>query len=453
LHRRADSAFRFLAEANEVLASSLDFEETLQSVARIVVPALADWSAVHLATPGGTAELLTACHTDPAKEALVRELQRRYPAEPDASASATRVLRTGKTALVPEVDDDMLMAAARDRDHLRLLRALGLRSFVCAPLTARGRVIGTLSLASAESGRRYRVGDVALVEDLARRAALCVDNARLFHDAGEATHRLQEALAEAARAREELRAGAERHAAELEHRVAERTGDLNAFTWSISHDLRAPLRAVAGLADALAEDCGAQLDTRGLDYVDRMRTAALRMDAMIDALLQYCRLGHTEVRLEGIDLGAAVARVLADLRAELDERDALVTVLAPLPQVRAFVPVLEQVLANLLSNAVKFVPPDTRPRIAVRAELPDPARVRLWIEDNGIGIEPHHQERVFHVFERLHGQEAYPGTGIGLAIVRRGMERLGGAAGVESRLAQGSRFWIELPVAPAESAA
>jgi PAS domain S-box-containing protein len=252
-------------------------------------------------------------------------------------------------------------------------------------------------------------------------------------------------------------------AATLERRVEERTRELqeaneelDAFAYTISHDLRAPLRAMEGFARILLDDYAAALDDDGRRYARRIVDAAARMEALIQDLLAYSRLSRAEVELRPTDLDGAVGQALAALREGDAGRRARVEVAGrPLPRVLANATVLGQALANLLANAAKFVPPGADPEIRVAAETREGGRrVRLWVEDRGIGVAPEHRERVFRVFERLHGQEAYPGTGIGLAIVRKAAERMGGAAGLEPGPGgRGSRFWIELDAAGAPAAA
>ncbi len=239
---------------------------------------------------------------------------------------------------------------------------------------------------------------------------------------------------------------------DLEERVRERTrslqesvSELESFAYTVAHDLRAPLRAVHILGEMLIEDCAAKLDPKELDYLREMVEAGARMDTLITGLLAYSRIGRQELPLDAIDLGVVIERVLEDLRADHGLREVVLQVDPSLPRVRAHSLLLGQAISNLISNAVKFVAPGVVPEVRIRATRgSDAGRVRLWIEDNGIGIAPEYQPKLFRVFERLHGREDYPGTGIGLAIVRRAMERMGGSAGVESTPGEGSRFWIEL---------
>jgi PAS domain S-box-containing protein len=183
----------FLAGASTELASSLDYQTTLANVARLAVPTLADWCTVEVVEDGRLRTLAVA-HVDPAKVAMAEELQRRYPSDPQAPTGSPNVIRTGVSELYPEITDDMLVAGSRDEEHLRLSRELQLRSALCVPLTARGRVLGAFTLISAESGRRYGGDDLAFAEDLARRAAVAIDNAHLHSETREAAVRLQRAV-------------------------------------------------------------------------------------------------------------------------------------------------------------------------------------------------------------------------------------------------------------------
>ncbi len=275
---------------------------------------------------------------------------------------------------------------------------------------------------------------------------LAIEDVTVLRDA-EANQSLRVEAAERERREREL----QEHAAELERRVKERTSELQeanaaleVFGFSVSHDLRTPLRNVQSLAQALVEDCGDRLDAGGRDFCRRIIDAVRKMDTLINDLLAYSRLSRSDLPLARVDLNEMLAEVQAALANVIREGQAEVEVQGPLPPVMAHHLTLVQIVTNLVTNAVKFVAPGVRAKVRVRAE--DVGEwVRLWVEDNGLGISPEHQQRIFSVFERLHGEESYPGTGIGLAIVRKGVERMGGRAGVESEVGQGSRFWLNLP--------
>jgi signal transduction histidine kinase len=243
----------------------------------------------------------------------------------------------------------------------------------------------------------------------------------------------------------------------LESRVIDRTaqlansrGEMEAFTYTVAHDLRAPLRAMHGFSQLLLDEYQDKpLDAEGKNTIRRIMEASRRMDVLIQDLLAYSQLSREAVHVESIELDPILEGVLRDLAPDLDRSGASVKVEGPLPSVPAARATLPRVLTNLISNALKFVPPGVKPMIRIRAERRD-GRPRLWVEDNGIGIASEFHTRIFRVFERLNKTEHYPGTGIGLAIVARAMERMGGRVGLESESGHGSRFWIEFPTAPLE---
>lgn len=222
----------FLAEASAALNASLDYEDTSANLARLAVPRLADWCVVTLREEDGGLRQLAAAHTDPAKGALVEELTRRYAPPADAPYGYPRVLGTGRPDLIPEIPDELLAAVAVDAEHLALLRRVGLRSQMCVPLVARGRAIGALTLVSAAAGRRYDADDLALADELARRAAVAIDRARLYHSALEAREQFARqaarlnALAEISQALSEARLDLSTVLEVATHRVVEVLGDV-----------------------------------------------------------------------------------------------------------------------------------------------------------------------------------------------------------------------------------
>ncbi len=240
-----------------------------------------------------------------------------------------------------------------------------------------------------------------------------------------------------------------RHAVELEATVAERTaqlretiGELEAFSYSISHDMRAPLRAMRGFAEILLEKYSAQLDAEGINYLERIHVAAGRLDSLIQDVLTYTRVLHAEVKIETVDLDALIRQVIGTYP-QLQKNDVEIQIEGVLPKVLGGEASLAQCITNLFSNAVKFVAPKTSPRVKVRAEA-IASDIRLWVEDNGVGIAPNDQVRIFKMFERVNRATAYEGTGMGLTIVQKAVERMGGQMGVESEVGQGSKFWIQL---------
>jgi PAS domain S-box-containing protein len=250
------------------------------------------------------------------------------------------------------------------------------------------------------------------------------------------------------RAQQKLKA----HAVDLERTVAARTKDLQAmneqleaFVYSIAHDLRAPLRAIMGYSQLLQDDHAAHLQAAAQTLLKRMQSSSEFMDKLLLDLLAFGRTARAEMELGPVDVKKAWEAAVFQCAGQIEQSQAQVDALPPLPVVIAHEATLGQCLANLLSNALKFMPENARPRVRFWAEDRNHA-ARLWVEDNGLGIPPEQRERVFRVFERLHGAR-FPGTGIGLSIVRKGVERMGGNVGVKSEQGNGSRFWIELPKA------
>lgn len=346
---------------------------------------------------------------------------------------------------VPDVANLMQRPVALERQL-----AAGYHSFLAAALGLDGDYIGDLILVARQPDA-FSVEAQETAQEVANQLAIAIQQSRL---------------------REQLM----RYTTELEQRVAERTAalldavdGLEAFSYSASHDLRAPLRSMQGLSQALLEDYRNQLDATARLYIQEIAASARQADQLVTDLLDYGRLSRADMAMQEINLTEVVAAVLSQLEDELRSQQATVTVNDPLPDVIGHRPTLIQAILNLMTNAIKFVPGDRLPQVQIWAELtaqpPDrpedqPADqfkdqpdllnwVRLWIVDNGIGIAPEHQEQIFQSFERLHTTEEYPGTGVGLAIVRKGVERMGGTVGVVSEPGQGSQFWIKLKKASA----
>jgi signal transduction histidine kinase len=242
--------------------------------------------------------------------------------------------------------------------------------------------------------------------------------------------------------------------ADLEQRIAERTRQLQdanealeTFGFSVSHDLREPLRTIQGYANVLKQDFAeGHLDKASL-YIGRIEAVAHRVDTMVSDLLEFARLSRTEIAIETVAVADAIQDMRSMLHAETDLARAELRFDMPDGLlVKAHRQTFVQAPTNLVSNAVKFVAPDTTPVVSIGARQTGNV-VRVTIEDNGIGIPETAQGNIFNVFERLHGEEQYPGTGIGLAIVKKGVERMGGGVGVTSAPGAGSTFYVELPAA------
>jgi signal transduction histidine kinase len=283
-------------------------------------------------------------------------------------------------------------------------------------------------------------GNVTLLERPLRPSTL-VSSLRVALRSRRRQHQIRGLLEQQRKFREELEKRVEERTARLTETIAE----LEAFSYSVSHDLRTPLRAMQGYSEFLWEDYSAQLDDTGKEYLHRILQASGRLDRLVQDILAYSRLSRGEWEIKDIHLQKLLKDVIEsypmlqpssiDIESEL-----------PLLAVRGHEGSLTQVFSNLLTNALKFVPEGRKPRVKIRTE-PFDGKVRLWFEDNGIGIAPAYWERIFKIFEKAPGEKEYDGTGIGLAIVRKAVERMGGRVGVTSAVGDGSKFWIELPEA------
>jgi signal transduction histidine kinase len=321
---------------------------------------------------------------------------------------------------------------------------LPVRSYLAVPVVSRhGSVIGGLFFGHPEAGV-FTAHAEELISGIAAQASVAIDNATLYRAA-------QREIAERKRVAEELQEAREKlshHAEDLEKQVALRTASLQEalaqleeFSYSVSHDLRAPLRAIGGYNKVVRDDFRGILPPEAIGYLDRIERSAQRMECLINDVLTMSRVARAEVNLRPVTLQSFIKDIIEHYsNMQLPAAD--VSIDTP-HSVLADDVALGQALTNLLSNSVKFVRPGGKPKVSVRSERND-GRVKIWVEDEGIGIPAHHREKLFGMFQRLPGTSKFEGTGIGLAIVRKAVERMGGKVGMEPNEPHGSRFWIEL---------
>lgn len=410
----------FLAEASRVLASSLDYETTLASVARLAVPDVADWCTVDLLDAEGKLERLAVAHVDPAKVEWAHELQRKYPPDPSAPTGVYNVIRTGKAEFYPEISDELLVAAARDPEQLQIIRAIGFTSAITVPLVARERTLGAITLVSAESGRRFGEADVALAEDLARRAATAIDNAALYREAQAAV-----------RARDQ-------------------------FVSIASHELKTPLTmllATAQLLQRRAEREGnrSEQDLRSFAIVGEQ---SKRLNRLVTSLLDMSRIetGQLSIERQPVEIGALTNRLVDELRHTYP----LYRIELTLPGVPLIIEGdelrLEQVVQNLVQNAVRYSSQGSPINVAVEERE---GSVCISVADQGIGIPEAALPRLFTRFYRAPNvdQRNTAGMGIGLFVVKEIVTLHGGEVKVTSAEGQGSTFTVCFPLRQAHPAA
>jgi signal transduction histidine kinase len=423
---------RLLTDAGALLEGSFDIDALRRRIAELIVERAADVCVMHVREGDRFRRVvLHAAHPSP-----LPALERAFPREEEVEAYRSAL--AGRAELFMQLLPAELAAVVPGRERGLALRRAGVLSVVRAPLRRHGTTCGLLTLASTQPAREYDLADLGLADNLAYRLSLAWQSSLLY----------EEAQAELIR-RKEAEAKLQEFNAELERRVRERTvllqemtREANSFAYTVAHDLRAPLRAISGFCHMLQEDYGHAIDAVGRVYLDRVLQGAQRMDDLIFDLLEYARVNQTDLLRDRVDLDELAEELLRRMAPEIAERKADVRRVGELGAVVGHRPVILQVLANLVSNALKFVAPGVRPEVRIRGEA-GAGRVRVVVEDNGIGIAPEYQDRIFGIFERLNRAEDYPGTGIGLAIVRRAVERMGGRVGVDSTVGQGSRFWVE----------
>ncbi|HYO52650.1 PAS domain-containing hybrid sensor histidine kinase/response regulator [Archangium sp.] len=420
--RRAEDNLRFLAEVSEALASSIDYATTISSVARVAVPRFADWCCVFIREgEQGTPRLLAANHRDAVRAERLREMYLRYPLSELAPHGPGRVLHTGRGELLPRVTDEVLRSIAQGPEHLGWLRELMTQSTLVVPLTVSGNTFGAIAFGTTPSGRIYGPEDQRVAEEVARRASVAIENARLFH------------LAQS-----------ERRRAEEANRLKDE------FLATMSHELRTPLTSMLGWVQMLRSGIVAEEKRgRALETIERNARAQAQL---IEDLLDVSRILTGKMRLDVVtlELSDVVTAALDSVRPAAEAKGirlqpVLDTNIGPLlgdPHR------LQQVVWNLLSNAVKFTPKGGRIHVSLRREH---SAALITIQDTGQGISP---DFLPYVFERFRQAEAsttrkHGGLGLGLSIVKHLVEMHGGTVEAYSEgEGKGTSFTVHLPVSP-----
>ncbi len=420
----AKARLKFLADASHLLSTSLSFQEAFQKIAELAVPFVADWCVVDLLQDDGSVKRIAIAYADKSKAAIATAIVEEYPPSPEVPNGVYQVLRTGEAVYLPEVDADFIAQAAQDERHRELLKAIGIRSLVILPLSARGQQLGTLSLLTAESGRRLGKAELELARELAMRGAMAIDTARLYQEA----QALNEELEQRVKARTK----------QLEEAVHE----LEAFSYSVSHDLRAPLRSINGFSQALLEDYSHALPEQARDYLQRIRAGAQRMGELIDDLLTLSRLARSELHFKQVDLSRLAHQLSESLREAEPDRSVITRIQDGL-KAKGDERFLALALGNLLENAWKFTVHREEAVIEVGQQSQPPHA--FYVRDNGVGFDMAYASRLFTPFQRLHTSDNFAGSGIGLATVQRIVHRHGGRVWAEAEVGKGATFYFTLP--------
>ena len=425
---QTEEAQRYLAQASALLGKSLDVEESLQSLAQMVVPDLADWCRIDMLAPDGNVRLVAVTHSDQEKVKWARRLAEEYPTRMDQPAGLPNVLRTGIAEVYPDITEEMLAEGVSDPTYLELLKTVQFRGVVIAPIISPRGVLGAITLVSAESRRRYGDREVSLATELGRRAGMAVENARIL----DAEKTARAAAVNAQRAAEEANAAKSQ------------------FLAFMSHELRTPLNAISGYVDLILAGVHGPVSAAQQNALEKVNRSQRKLLGLINNVLNFVRLdaGH-------VDINAAVTPVSAML-------DEVASLLAPQLQAKgiahefscedgvtfyADADKAQQILLNLLSNAIKFT--DVGGRIDVACER-DGDSVIFTVRDTGCGIAPEKLNAVFEPFVQIDRtlKSPHEGTGLGLAISRDLAEQMRGALTVTSEVGTGSVFTLVLPASP-----
>ena len=399
-----------LAEASRVLSTSFDYQTTLAALVRLAVPTLADYCALDILEGENEFKRIGEAHVDPTKSSLIRKVGTFPRSALTAQHPLIRVMTTGYPVLEAEITPAFIRASFAEPSQRQMVEALGPRSFICVPLVSSGKILGALTLVTSGSGRRYDEADLSLAADMARRAAIVVEHARLFHEAQQAT-----------RARDDVLA-------------------------VVAHDLRNPLNTVTMAIGLMLENTPVER-TQERRQVEIVRRAADRMNRMIQDLLDVKRMesGRLAIDLRPEDVDVIINDMIEMLRPLAVGSSITLEASIPegLPPVLADSARIQQVLSNLVGNAVKFTPRDGR--ITVCAEQTE-GEIRFGVIDTGPGIPPEQVPHIFGQFWQASSSDRR-GIGLGLAIAKGIVEAHKGTIWVESQVGTGSTFYFTLPTA------
>lgn len=466
-HKRGEEIQAFLADASRELATSLDYSDMLKKITKLSVPALGDWCSVDLYDPETGFTQVAVSHKNPKKVTLARQYRKQNPIHIDDPTGVPQVIRTGKPEFYPVITMDMIKQYIKDEEKLEIFEKINLCSMMIVPLFINKKAAGAITFALSDARRHYTKSDLRVAEELAGHVSLSITNAKLYEDSLRDIERRHELEAELKREKEMLelrvrerteqlqrtndglhkeilkRQSAEKELHAYSKELARSNQELQDFAYVSSHDLQEPLRKIQAFGDLLESEYADKLGD-GVEYLRRMQNAASRMSTLIQDLLAFSRVSTKPNTRKDVDLNTVVKEVISDLEMRITETGATVTV-GSLPHVIADPTHMRQLFQNLISNALKF----SRPGVAPTVDISVTAKKQYYeirVADNGIGFDTKYLDRIFAVFQRLHGREAYEGTGIGLAVCRKIVERYNGTITAESKPNHGATFIVHLPV-------
>jgi len=427
---------QFLAEASVILAGSISDQRLITDLARFCVPALADYCSIHVVDDDGAITRVETVHHDPALEPVARQLRAAYPAHRDDERGVGAVIRNQEPIFIPDLDEAQVVAGSPNAEQMALMRELRPVSVICVPLVARGRSFGAMSFTMSDSGRHYTREDLATATELARRAAMAIDNAIIFRRS--VTLRIDAEAANQAK---------------------------SDFLAKMSHEIRTPINAMMGYAELLEMGIAGPITEAQRQQLLRIRSSGEHLTTLVGEILDLAKIeaGRMTIEPTSAAAGDVIEAALTLIRPQATRKGVELRPVAG-PRGARYVgdpQRVQQILANLLSNAVKFTPAGGH--IQVTCEESGPSsdgtahapRTCITVSDSGVGIAPDDIERIFQPFVQVQGgyTRSHGGTGLGLAISRSLAQMMGGDIIVESTPGEGSSFTLALPTPTDEPAA
>ncbi len=465
--RRATEQQAYIADVTKELVTSLDLNKTLKKIAKLSVPMIADWCTVDLYSKERGFEQVSVAHADPKKVAIAKEYRKHNPLHIDDDTVIPRMLKTGKPEFYPVITKQMIEQYVEDKETLEFMKSLNICSMMMVPLKQDKKTVGAISFVSSDSGRYFTESDFKMANELGARVSLSFTNATLYEKSvndlkrrrelekqlrlekqtleSRVKERTQQLQLTNQGLREEIikRQAIESDLNEYSNELSRSNKELEDFAYVASHDLQEPLRKIQAFGNLLLSEYGDSLGLEGVDYLSRMHAAANRMSTLITDLLTFSRVSRRAPDTQPVNLNDVMNDVMSDLEARIEQTNATVTV-EPLPTVEADPTHMRQLMQNLVGNAVKFHRAEVVPKVKVTSSEKD-GGYEIRVTDNGIGFDEKYLDRIFAVFQRLNERSSYEGTGIGLAVCRKIVERYDGTITAESKKGRGSTFIIWLP--------
>lgn len=410
--KQTEQNLKFLAEASKILATSLDYQTTLNNIAHLAVPEIADWCSIDIVNSDGTLDQLVVAHKDPKKIKLAKEIRKEYPTDMTAASGVPRVLKTGKSELYKDITEEMITATAKDAKHLKLIRSIGFTSAMIIPLCVQNKAVGAITFVTSETRRNFEESDLIMAEELANRASLAIDNARLYKGSQQAITIRDDFISVA------------------------------------SHELRTPITSVKIFTQVLQQHSQQIGDRKAETYLEKMDKQLNKLTELIYNLLNISKIqaGRMEFTQQIFDFDSAAKDIIEVLQ-QGSTRHKIIIKGNTDQKVFGDEDRIGQVISNLISNAIKYSPKADKIIVHLKTKGD---KIQVGIQDFGIGIATEHLEKIFERFYRVYdtADKTFPGLGIGLYISAEIIKRHNGEVWVESNAGRGSTFNFTLPISP-----